>query len=52
MLVFSPPPYCQVYGARALYMMRIKLHGNAGGPLRPAGEEEECRARRDLVLDS
>ena len=29
----SPPPYCQVYGARTLYMMRIKQHGIAGGPL-------------------
>ena len=27
------PPYCQVYGARTLYMMRIKQHGIAGGPL-------------------
>ena len=28
---WCPPPYCQVYGARTLYMMRIKQHGIAGG---------------------
>ena len=33
LLVSPPPPYCQVYGARTLYMMRIKQHGIAGGPL-------------------
>ena len=34
LLVFPPPPpYCQVYGARTLYMMRIKQHDIAGGPL-------------------
>ena len=40
-----PPPYCQVYGARTLYMMLIKQHGIAVGPERRT-QKNKCRRGR------